>query len=151
MAVRKKVARKGKDETRTRPRFRGWLSTDAEEIERRRLRGREEAIRIEALETGRPFFGTFLARSDGGGSYRVEIRSLTEHINSCECPDYRVNGLGTCKHIEAVLHRLERGRRRRFRAAAAQGGEILTGRLRALDLLNERDPGAACRKWLAAP
>jgi superfamily II DNA or RNA helicase len=122
MAVRKKVARKGKGETRTRPHFRGWLSTDAEEIERRRLRGREGAIRIEALETGRPFFGTFLARSDGGGSYRVEIRSLTEHINSCECPDYRVNGLGTCKHIEAVLHRLERGRRRRFRAAAAQGG-----------------------------
>ncbi len=121
MAVRKKVARKGKDETRVRPRFRGWLSTDAEEIERRRLRGREEAIRVEALETGRPFFGTFLARSDGGGSYRVEIRSLTEYVNSCECPDHRVNGLGTCKHIEAVLHRLERGGKRRFRAAAVRG------------------------------
>jgi fructose/tagatose bisphosphate aldolase len=35
--------------------------------------------------------------------------------------------------------------------AAAQGGEVVTGRLRALDLLNERDPEAACRKWLAAP
>ncbi len=122
MVVSKKVARKSKDETRARPRFRGWLSTDAEEIERRRLRGREEAIHVEALETGRPFFGTFLARSDGGGSYRVEIRSLTEHVNSCECPDHRVNGLGTCKHIEAVLYRLERGRKRRFRAAAIQGG-----------------------------
>ena len=74
MAVRKRVARKGKDETRPRPRFRGWLSTDAEEIERRRLRGREEAIHVEALETGRPFFGTFLARSDSGHSYRIEIR-----------------------------------------------------------------------------
>ncbi|GBE47422.1 ATP-dependent helicase HepA [bacterium BMS3Bbin12] len=123
MAVRKRVARKGKDETRPRPRFRGWLSTDAEEIERRRLRGREEAIHVEALETGRPFFGTFLARSDSGHSYRIEIRSLTEHVNSCECPDHRVNGLGTCKHIEAVLHRLERGRKRRFRAAATEGGD----------------------------
>ncbi len=35
--------------------------------------------------------------------------------------------------------------------AAAQGGEVLIGRLRALDLLDLPDPGAACRRWLAAP
>lgn len=35
--------------------------------------------------------------------------------------------------------------------SAAQGGEVLTGRLRALDLLDEPDPAAACRKWLARP
>ncbi len=33
--------------------------------------------------------------------------------------------------------------------AAAQGGEIVTGWLRALDLLEEPDPVAACRRWLA--
>ncbi len=34
--------------------------------------------------------------------------------------------------------------------ATAQGGELVTGRLLALDLLNEPDPAAACRRWLAA-
>ncbi|HEB80416.1 MAG TPA: hypothetical protein ENI71_00910, partial [Chromatiales bacterium] len=63
MVVRKKVVRKNKGGTRTRPRFRGWLSTDAEEIERRRLRGREEGIRVEAREANQAFFGTFLAHS----------------------------------------------------------------------------------------
>jgi hypothetical protein len=33
----------------------------------------------------------------------VEIRSLTERENTCDCADFRVNGLGTCKHVEAVL------------------------------------------------
>ncbi len=32
--------------------------------------------------------------------------------------------------------------------AAAQGSEVVTGRMTALDLLNEADPEAACRKWL---
>ncbi len=35
--------------------------------------------------------------------------------------------------------------------AAVQGGALITGRLRALDLLDEPDPAAACRKWLARP
>jgi len=92
--------------TQQRQRFTGWSTSDADEIERRRLRGREEAIRIEALDRADTFFGTFLAHSKGGHAYRVEIRSLIGHINSCDCPDHRVNGLGTCKHIEFVLGRL---------------------------------------------
>ncbi len=35
--------------------------------------------------------------------------------------------------------------------AAAQGAELLTGRLQALDLAQEADPAAACRHWLARP
>ncbi len=35
--------------------------------------------------------------------------------------------------------------------AAARGGEVVTGRMPALDLLNRPDPEAACRRWLAAP
>ena len=97
---------------RSKPRLRGWLSTDEEEIERRRVRATEEAIHIDTLESQDPYFGTFRASSAGGGEYWVEIRSLNEHVNSCGCPDHRVNGLGTCKHIEAVLLRLQKKRRR---------------------------------------
>jgi hypothetical protein len=107
--------------TQQRPRFTGWSTSDADEIERRRLRGREEAIRIEALDRADTFFGTFLAHSKGGHAYRVEIRSLIGHINSCDCPDHRVNGLGTCKHIEATLQRLQQGHKRLFQKTAGTG------------------------------
>ena len=34
------------------------------------------------------------------------------------CVDFRINGLGTCKHTEAVLLHLERRFKRLFQAAA---------------------------------
>lgn len=75
-----------------------------------------------AIPGDQAFFGTFRTRSrNGGGSYLVEIRSLKELQNSCTCPDYRVNGLGTCKHIEAVLSRLRHRRVRLFERASVEG------------------------------
>lgn len=35
-------------------------------------------------------------------SYRVAYHGLASSWNSCDCMDFRTNGLGTCKHIEAV-------------------------------------------------
>ncbi len=99
----------------------GWRSSDAEEIERRRWRGRTEIGRTEALEPDNPYFGSFRVPSAGGGSYEVEIRSLDQPLNSCGCADHRVNGLGTCKHIEGVLARLRLRGVRAF-AAAQQAG-----------------------------
>jgi superfamily II DNA or RNA helicase len=84
----------------------GWLTTDEEEIERRRQRAATEPLTIEALERAHPVFGTFRVTSETGGSYEVEIRSLDRLDNSCGCPDHQVNGLGTCKHVEAVLARV---------------------------------------------
>ena len=99
----------------------GWLSSDAEEIERRKWRGRTEIGRIEALEPDSPYFGSFRVPSTGGGGYEVEIRSLDQPLNSCGCADHRVNGLGTCKHIEGVLARLRRRGVRAFAAAQRAG------------------------------
>ena len=42
---------------------------------------------------------------------------------ACECVDFRINGLGTCKHVEAVLLQLECRFRRRFRLAARLGSD----------------------------
>jgi len=110
-------------QTRTRPS--GWSTSDADEIERRRVRGVTEAIRIEPEAPDTGFFGYYQARSGGGQTYRVEIRSLADPINSCDCPDHRVNGLGTCKHIEATLHRLQYRRKRAFKQAAATGSPFI--------------------------
>jgi len=99
----------------------GWSTSDADEIERRRLRGATEVFEIESLTPGDDFFGHYRVDSRGGQTYRVEIRSLAESINSCDCPDHRINGLGTCKHIEATLNRLQYRRKRKFKEAAITG------------------------------
>ncbi len=99
----------------------GWDTSDDQEIALRRWRGTTEILSIKALESGHPYFGAFRAQSVSGGSYEVEIRSLTELANSCGCIDHRVNGLGTCKHIEGTLATMARGRARSFRGAKASG------------------------------
>src|SRR5262252_610920 len=99
----------------------GWLTCDDHEINLRRWRGRTEILTVKALESNHPYFGTFSAQSASGGSYEVEIRSLNELTNSCGCIDYRVNRLGTCKHIEGTIAAMARGRAKSFRAARTTG------------------------------
>ncbi|MGC2781262.1 MAG: DEAD/DEAH box helicase [Bradyrhizobium sp.] len=121
----------------------GWLTTDDDELRVRRWRGETEIGTIDALETGEPVFGTFRVQSASGSSYDVEIRSLTEAINSCGCIDHRVNGLGTCKHIEGVIAALTR-RRTKAEADAARAG---IGRIEIF--LDRRGPGTPALLWPA--
>ncbi len=117
----KTKTKKRNNNSQRRARLSGWFTSDADEIERRRWRGLNEAIRIEPQTPDDIFFGDFQAYSGSGQAYSVEIRSLAEPINSCDCPDHRVNGLGTCKHIEATLYRLQHRRKRAFEKAAGGG------------------------------
>ncbi|MES9879775.1 MAG: DEAD/DEAH box helicase [Sedimenticola sp.] len=105
----------------TPPRSPGWHSSDDEEILRRQQRAAKEALKVESLAESDGFYGEQRVDSGSGQIYRVEVRSLTEHINSCSCPDHQINGLGTCKHIEAALLRLQHRRKRAFKLAADQG------------------------------
>jgi hypothetical protein len=106
-----------------RPVKQGWRTSDDEEIALRRWRGETEIGTIEPLEPAHGVFGTFRVKSGTGGFYDVEIRALDGFTNSCGCIDHRVNGLGTCKHIEGVLGALRRKNPRAFREAAARGGD----------------------------
>jgi len=36
-------------------------------------------------------------------TYKVSIRDNISSFNYCSCPDFRINTLGTCKHVEYVL------------------------------------------------
>src|SRR5258708_199359 len=103
------------------PAVQGWRSSDAEEIERRRWRGPTDIVDVRACESAHPYFGSFQVRSSSGASYDVEIRSLDGFENSCGCADHRVNGLGTCKHVEGALVALRRRGVRAFTAAARVG------------------------------
>ena len=41
-------------------------------------------------------------------TYKVSIRDNISSFNYCSCPDFKVNTLGTCKHVEFVLLQLLR-------------------------------------------
>jgi len=85
-----------------------WRTTDEQEILRRQIRAREEPMRIRNEFAQQPVFSNFEVRSDSGMVYRVEIRDLQTRSFSCTCADFRKNGLGTCKHVEAVLNAAQR-------------------------------------------
>ena len=85
----------------------------------RRQFGREQAFRLENLSS-EPFFSEFrVSNPVSKSSYRVAIRGLGPGGNFCSCPDYATSELGTCKHIEFTLARLEK--KRGARAAFARG------------------------------
>lgn len=120
-ARQKKTAGKAQQVIEKKPAFQGWSTSDAEEVERRRWRGRTEIVSCEALEDGQSHFGNFRVRSLSAVDYVVEIRSLAERENSCSCHDFVTNGLGTCKHIEGALNHLRQRGKRAFAAAAKTG------------------------------
>ena len=73
----------------------------------RRQFGREQAFTIMPLGGG-PVFGDFrVVNPESASSYRVSIRGLEPGDNYCACADYATNGLGTCKHVEFALHKLQ--------------------------------------------
>lgn len=43
-------------------------------------------------------------------TYRLAIRGVKPGDNYCSCPDYRINNLGTCKHLEYTLAQLMKRR-----------------------------------------
>jgi DNA-binding NarL/FixJ family response regulator len=118
----------------------GWRTTDADEIALRRERASSELMRIENLEPSEPLFSTFAVRSPSGARYGVEVRSLSERENSCSCPDFRTNGLATCKHVEAVIARLRRTPA--GRAALERGGR--STRVEVFMRRSGGEPAVAC-------
>ena len=84
----------------------------------RRQFGREQSFMLENLGDD-PFFSEFRVTNPASkSSYRVAVRGLGPDGNFCSCPDYATNELGTCKHLEFTLARLER--RRGAKAAFAR-------------------------------
>src|SRR3972149_6188914 len=85
-----------------------WQPPHADEPPPGRERAASELMHVKPLEPSEPVFASFAVRSPSGACYEVEVRSLSECENSCSCPDFRTNGLATCKHVEAVIARLRR-------------------------------------------
>ncbi len=98
-----------------------WRTTDELEIHRRVQRAIDEKHSVTNLTPKHPVFSNFAVRSPTGMTYQVEIRDLAGRSFSCTCPDFRTNGLGTCKHIEATIIRLKRREKSLYRIAEKTG------------------------------
>src|SRR5437016_7114828 len=103
------------------PSVHNWRTTDLDEINRRKARAQTEDFRIANTDPRHPIFSNFRVQSGSGLSYSVEIRDVRQRQFACECVDFRINGLGTCKHVEAVLLHLQARFKRLFQAAARNG------------------------------
>ncbi|OAI43403.1 hypothetical protein AYO41_01945 [Verrucomicrobia bacterium SCGC AG-212-E04] len=84
-----------------------WRTTDQQEVERRRARALEERPRVVNRDPRHSVFSNFDVHSRTGVVYQVEVRDLAWGNFFCTCVDFRVNALGTCKHVEAVRLQLE--------------------------------------------
>ena len=62
-------------------------------------------------------YGDYSVKSASGRTYKVAIRGLGLFENYCSCPDFAINTLGTCKHVEAMLLRLRKRHQKTLEAA----------------------------------
>lgn len=70
------------------------------EIEKRRERARMETFSVAKIPS--TVVQKFLVKGASGRAYQIVI-DREMNLKSCECHDFVSAGLGTCKHIEAVL------------------------------------------------
>lgn len=56
---------------------------------------------------GHPIYADYVVKNpEKKSNYKVSIRDNMNSMNYCSCFDFKTNNLGTCKHIEYVLHKI---------------------------------------------
>lgn len=71
-------------------------------LEERQERARIERMRIKPMNGDRPWTDYLVTNALSGKTHRVALRGWEPGESYCSCPDFRVNTLGTCKHILKV-------------------------------------------------
>jgi len=122
-----------------------WNTTDEHEVNRRRLRAMENPpVSIENLNPAHPIFSNFEVCSQSGETYSVEIRDLQKRVFASDTIDFQINGLGTDKHVEAVLLHLQKKERKAFK-------EALKNESDRIDIVPRRDELWVERNWTQLP
>jgi len=82
-------------------------------LEEREERARSERMVVRSEDPGRPWTDYAVTNKASGKTYRVALRGVERGEAYCSCPDFKKNGLGTCKHVLHVAAKVKR----RFPAA----------------------------------
>jgi len=97
-----------KDRKLSRLRQPAGMSLGQWQVGLRKQFGRQQKFQLKNLGSELLFSDFRVTNPETKRSYRVAIRGAALGENYCSCPDFAVNLLGTCKHIEFTLGRLER-------------------------------------------
>jgi SNF2 family DNA or RNA helicase len=90
-----------------------------QQIAERRDRAGQTVIKVLKRPPAGPY-GDYTIESSSGKTYRVAVRGPGLFENYCSCPDFAVNTLGTCKHIEAMLLQLRKRNKKALDRAVYQ-------------------------------
>ncbi len=127
------------------------MSLETWQRELRRQFGREQPFTLKNTGTERVFSDFQVSNPQNASTYHVAIRGAQPGDNYCSCADFATNSLGTCKHIEFVLGKLEG--QRGTRAALQRGFEPPYSEI-VLQYGAKREvrfrPGTECPRALAA-
>ena len=80
------------------------MTVEAWQIALRKQFAEQNKFTVSHLDKNR-IWGDYMVQS-GQNHYRVAFRGVRSNRNYCACLDFRTSGLGTCKHIEAVINHL---------------------------------------------
>ena len=107
-------------------------------VAEREERARTERMVVRSEDPARPWTDYAVTNKASGKTYRVALRGVERGEAYCSCPDFRKNGLGTCKHVMHVMRkvkkrfpaaRLRRPYRRRHLAVHVRYGDVAELRL----------------------
>jgi len=104
----------------------------------------EPPLSIENIDPKHPVFSNFRVKSKSGEEYTVEIRDLKTRVFASDTVDFQINGLGTDKHVEAVLMHLQKAGRKAFNEALENGSARI-------DVVPRRDDLWIERNWTQLP
>ncbi len=77
-------------------------------LELRLEKVRKEKMRIVPSEPEKLWTDYVVTNPASGKTYRVALRGEQSGESYCGCPDFRINTLGTCKHILGVLAKMRK-------------------------------------------
>ena len=83
----------------------------------RKQYGIQQNFKLENIGDHSIFTEFFITNPESEKTYKIAIRGDAPGENYCSCPDYSINNLGTCKHIEFALSKLmkKRGAKKAFK------------------------------------
>jgi hypothetical protein len=81
----------------------GELTVEEWQAALRKQYALEQKFKVRDIGT-EPLYSDYeVYNPESNRTYKVSIRDNISSCNFCSCPDFKVNTLGTCKHVEFVL------------------------------------------------
>jgi len=79
----------------------------ARALDERRERAQTEKMKVSSAGSSQLWTDYIVSSRASGKTYRVALRGWERGESYCSCPDFRINTLGTCKHILSTINKVK--------------------------------------------